>query len=73
MVKKTATASSLAWFDDNKVALPRVGDYIILQNGYGKPIAVLRELQVEVTAFDEISEEHAFLKGEGNRSLTYWR
>jgi uncharacterized protein YhfF len=28
---------------------------------------------VEVVPFDEVDDEHAFLEGEGDRSLTHWR
>ena len=28
---------------------------------------------VEVVPFDEVDEEHAYLEGEGDRSLEYWR
>ena len=36
-------------------------------------VCIIKTLEVYVTAFDRVSEEHAFKEGEGDRSLEYWR
>ena len=33
----------------------------------------MKTTKVYVTAFDQVSQEHAFKEGEGDRSLEYWR
>ena len=33
----------------------------------------MKTTKVYVTAFDQVSQEHAYKEGEGDRSLEYWR
>jgi uncharacterized protein YhfF len=70
---KTATAGALWDFEDEGEALPEVGSLSILVDGRGHPRALITITDVEVLPFDQVGEEHAFLEGEGDRSLTYWR
>ena len=70
---KTATASSLQDYADDGEPLPAVGDLSIVLDGAGAPVAVLDVVAVEVTPFDEVTEEHARAEGEGDRTLASWR
>ena len=36
-------------------------------------MCIIKTLKVYVTEFNQVSEEHAFKEGEGDRSLDYWR
>lgn len=36
-------------------------------------MCIIKTLKVYVTEFNNVSEEHAFKEGEGDRSLEYWR
>ena len=70
---KTATASSLWEFEAEGEALPEPGTLSIILDGHGHPRALIETTAVEVVPFDEVDEEHAYLEGEGDRSLAYWR
>ena len=39
----------------------------------GRPRALIRTDRVEVVPFDQVDAEHAWLEGEGDRSLEHWR
>lgn len=70
---KTATASSLWDFEHTGEPLPEAGLLNIILDGRGIPRALLETTAVAVIPFDEVSEEHAFKEGEGDRSLSSWR
>ncbi|MBK3495836.1 ASCH domain-containing protein [Viridibacillus sp. YIM B01967] len=42
-------------------------------DGEGKAVAIVKTISLEVVLFDEVTEEFAYLEGEGDRSLMYWR
>ncbi|RDW20276.1 RNA-binding protein [Oceanobacillus arenosus] len=71
--KKTATASNYTLYELEKESLPYVGLHNIILNGDGEAVAILETISVEVVPFDEVTEEHAYLEGEGDRTLNYWR
>lgn len=73
--KKTATSSAYKIYQDENEneALPYVGLYNIILNGNNLPVAILKTIEVTIVPFNEVTKEHAFLEGEGDRSLSYWR
>jgi uncharacterized protein YhfF len=70
---KTAAASALWEFETDDEPLPEVGTLAIVLDSAGHPHALLRTSDVRIVPFDEVDDEHAFLEGEGDRSLAYWR
>lgn len=70
---KTATASSLWDLEATGEAVPKVGWLNIILDGSGKPRALLETVGVETVPFSEVTAEHAFAEGEGDRSLEQWR
>lgn len=46
---------------------------MIFCNGEEEPIAILENKKVYITTFDQVSAEHAYKEGEGDRSLDYWK
>ncbi len=70
---KTATASALRDYETEDEQLPEPGTMSILLDGAGHPRALVEVTDVSVVPFDEVTEEHAFLEGEGDRSLAQWR
>jgi len=70
---KTATAGALWDFEAWGEQLPEPGALNIILDGRGRPRALIEFTAVEVVPFDEVDEEHAYLEGEGDRSLEYWR
>lgn len=70
---KTATASALWDYEAEDEQLPEVGALGIAVDSHGVPRALLETTAVEVRPFDEVGAEHAWLEGEGDRSLEFWR
>jgi len=71
--KKTATTSAAALYEIEQEALPQSGTYSVLLNGSDVPKAVLYLESVSIVPFDEVTADFAFLEGEGDRTLAYWR
>ena len=70
---KTATASLVWVYEAEGETFPEAGDYSIILDGEGKPICIIRTTRVYVCPFNEVDDEQAYLEGEGDRSLNYWR
>ena len=70
---KTATASALCLYESENEPLPQPGDYSIVLDSADNAVCIIRTTKVYVIPFDQVSEEHAFKEGEGDRSLEYWR
>lgn len=70
--QKTAASSWFDFYDADQV-VPKVGDYRMLLKRNGDPACIVQLKVVEVVPFKWVSQEHAYLEGEGNRSLKYWR
>ena len=70
---KTATCSAYELYQINNEPLPQVGDYSVILNSSEEAVCIIKTLKVYVTAFNQVSDEHAFKEGEGDRSLGYWR
>ena len=70
---KTATASNYTLYELEEEELPYAGLHNIILNGDGKAVAIVETTSVEVVPFDEVTEAHAYLEGEGDRTLNYWR
>lgn len=70
--KKTATSSDARWYDETTPA-PVVGEMSILVNSHDRPRVLIVTTHVETVPFDQVSEEHARLEGEGDLSLAHWR
>ena len=72
---KTATASGydLYFIEGEETPLPQPGDYSVILNAKNEAVCIIQTTKTTVVPFDEVSEEHAYKEGEGDRSLTYWR
>ena len=70
---KTATCSAYELYQINNEPLPQAGDYSVILNSSEEAVCIIKTLKVYVTAFNQVSDEHAFKEGEGDRSLEYWR
>ncbi len=67
---KTATTSEYVPGDED---IPKVGDWNIILDSQGKPVCVVQDKVVEIIPYNQISAEHAYHEGEGDRSYQYWR
>ncbi|MBR0417020.1 MAG: GNAT family N-acetyltransferase [Firmicutes bacterium] len=71
--KKTATAS---WYDSYvfyKEDLPKKGGYSVVMDSKEEAVCIIENYSVSCEHFCEVSRWHAYLEGEGDRSLNYWR
>jgi uncharacterized protein YhfF len=70
---KTGTASSVWDYEATGDPLPEVGEFSIILDGAGAPRAVIETTGLETVPFDEVTAEHAYAEGEGDRTLEHWR
>ena len=56
---KTATCSAYELYQINNEPLPQVGDYSVILNSSGEAVCIIKTLKVYVTAFNQVSDEHA--------------
>lgn len=70
---KTATASAYPLYELENEPLPKIGEYSVILNSIGEAICVIQTTKVYVVPFCNVSEEHAFKEGEGDKSLSFWR
>lgn len=70
---KRATTGMLADYERDGETLPQIGAYSVILDGAGEPICIIRTTRVDTVAFGEVDEEFAWVEGEGDRSLEYWR
>jgi uncharacterized protein YhfF len=71
--RKRASAGLLWSFEAASVPLPKPGDLSVVTNWAKAPLCIIETRQVDVVAFDEVSEEFAATEGEGDGSLQYWQ
>ncbi|MGW7887722.1 ASCH domain-containing protein [Staphylococcus xylosus] len=70
---KTATTSGYEAYKVEDEPLPQVGEVSVILNEKGHPQCVIQTTRVYQTPFNEVTEHHAYLEGEGDKSLAYWR
>lgn len=68
--KKTATTSSLDLYEDNE-PLPQHGAYDVVLDSQNQAVCIIKNDSVEIKNYLDVSEKHAYLEGEGDRSLQY--
>lgn len=70
---KTATASSYPVYKAENEPVPVVGDYSIILDSQNQAVCIIQTTQIDIVPFYQVDEEQAYLEGEGDRTLTYWR
>ena len=70
---KTATCSAYDLYEAEHEPLPEPGAYSVILDARDEAVCIIRTTKVYVTTFDEVTEEHAYKEGEGDRTLAYWR
>lgn len=71
--EKNATSSAYQQYETENEPLPKAGDYSVILDSQNNAVCVIQIQRVYVTAFHDVSDEHAYKEGEGDKSLTYWR
>lgn len=70
---KTATSSAYPLYELKNEPLPLSGAYSVILDSKGNAVCVIKTSKVSIVPFDEVTEDHAYKEGEGDRSLSYWR
>lgn len=70
---KTATCSAYDLYVAENEPIPKVGDYSIILDSKDNAVCIVRTSKITICPFKDVTAEHAFKEGEGDRSLEYWR
>ncbi|WP_422486474.1 ASCH domain-containing protein [Gudongella sp. DL1XJH-153] len=70
---KRATASLHMLYEIEDEKVPSEGGLNILTDWDGRAKCITRDKKVSILPFKDITEEHARIEGEGDKSLEYWR
>lgn len=71
--EKQATASLLWSYESDNEPLPEVGQLSVITNWDGEPQCIVKVTEIEIKPYNEVTAEFAFIEGEGDKSLEYWR
>lgn len=71
---KTGTASGYDLYQlPGEEPLPEVGEYSVILDSQDRAQCIIQTTAVSIHPFSEVSADHAWKEGEGDRSLAYWR
>ena len=71
--EKTATASAYDLYALEDEPLPQEGTFDVILDSQNQAICIVEITKVSVQPFHQVSADHAFKEGEGEKSLAYWR
>ena len=71
--EKTATASVYDLYALEGELLPQEGTFDIILDSQNQAVCIVEITKVSVQSFNQVSAQHAFKEGEGDKSLAYWR
>lgn len=71
--EKTATASAYDLYAVGDEPLPQEGTFDVILDSQDRAVCIVEITKVSVQPFHQVSAEHAFKEGEGDKSLAYWR
>lgn len=70
---KTATASALPVYEAEGSPIPCVGGYSIILDAGNEAVCIIKTVKVSIVPFCDVTGEQAYLEGEGDRTLAFWR
>ena len=70
---KTATASAYDLYELDKEPLPQEGTYDVVLDSKDEAVCIIEITKVSLVPFSQVSAQHAYKEGEGDRSLAYWQ
>ena len=73
MGQKTATSSAFDLYAVGDEPLPKENELSVILDSKENAICIIETTKVEVVPFKEVSKDHAYKEGEGDKSLAYWR
>ena len=71
--EKTATASAYPLYELENEPLPTENSYSVLLDSQNNAVCIVKTVKVSVVPFSQVTEEHAYKEGEGNKSLVLWQ
>ncbi|MGC6770469.1 ASCH domain-containing protein [Enterococcus sp. LJL128] len=71
--EKRGTAAIKRSYELENEKVPEAGDYSILLDGNGEAQAIIQAKLIDILPYNQVTELHAYLEGEGDRNLVYWR
>lgn len=71
--EKTATASAYDLYALEDEPLPKEGTFDVILDSQDQAVCIVEITKVSVQPFHQVSAEHAYKEGEGDKSLAYWR
>lgn len=71
--QKTGTSSAYILYELDGDPLPKIDEYSVILDSKHEAVCIIKNINVEIIPFDEITEEHAYKEGEGDKTLAYWR
>ena len=71
--EKTATASAYDLYALEDEPLPQEGTFDVILDSQDQAVCIVEVTKVSVQPFKQVSADHAYKEGEGDKSLAYWR
>ena len=71
--EKTATASAYDLYAIEDEPLLQEGTFDVILDSQDQAVCIVEITKISVEPFNQVSAEHAFKEGEGDKSLGYWR
>ena len=71
--EKTATASAYDLYALEAESLPQEGTFDVILDSQNQAVSVVEITKVSIQPFNQVSAQHAYKEGEGDKSLAYWR
>ena len=71
--EKTATASAYDLYALEDEPLPQEGTFDVILDSQNQAVCIVEIIKVSIQRFHQVSAEHAFKEGEGDKSLAFWR
>jgi uncharacterized protein YhfF len=69
---KWATASLMRDYEDGRLNMPTVGDFVVVVDGMAIARCIWRTTEIEVKPLNAVDARFAWDEGEGDRTLHWW-
>ena len=69
---KRASARLYRDFENEFDTLPKVGGYVVVIDGKGKPLCIFQTTEVRIGPLNSVDEKFSWDEGEGSRTREWW-
>lgn len=70
---KKATTSLHQLYIETGESIPQIDQYSVIINSREEAVCIIQATNVQILPFHDLTEEMAFIEGEGDKSLKYWK